>query len=123
MYYRLLTGRDRVRVNESILRTVLVISLAAFGCLCQFLEATRSVVSVADSHRQVRSVRSRGQAEPKPTTIFFPQSPRATLYESRLDVTRVKKAVVLPDKEEVVRLAPHLEPIHADPPPALPHKP
>jgi hypothetical protein len=107
MYYRLLTGRSRVRVNTSFLRTVLVNSLAVLGCLCQSLGATPMVVSAADLDRQACSAPSSGQAEPKSTIGFFPQSPRAIPCESRLEATRVKKAVVLLDKGEVVRLAPH----------------
>jgi hypothetical protein len=91
----------------TILRTVLVNSLAVLGCLCHSLGATSMVVSAADFHRQACSVRSRGQAEPKPTIGFIPQSPRAILDESRLGENRVEKAVVLLDKGEVARPAPH----------------
>jgi len=106
MYYQKHTGRNRVRRQAAILRTVLVITLAVLGCLWQPLQAAEHLVSAADLHRQVRSAQLRRQAGLRQISGFFrTESCRAVLEASNLDAAQVEKAVGLLSDEEVARLA------------------
>jgi hypothetical protein len=115
MYYQKYTGRNRVRRETSILRTVLVITLAATGCLWQPLQATEHLVSAADLHRQVRSAQLSRQAGLQQINGFFrSESSRAVLEESKLDAGQIEKAVAFLSDEDVARLASQTQGIEHD---------
>lgn len=115
MYYQKYTGRNLVRREASILRTVLVITLAVLGCLWQPLQAAEPLVSAADLHRQVRSAQLRRQAGLQQINGFFgSKSSRAILEASKLDAGQVEKAVAFLSDEEVARLASQIQRIEHD---------
>lgn len=115
MYYQKYTGRNLVRREASILRTVLVITLAVFGCLWQPLQATEHLVSAADLHRQVRSAQLRRQAGLQQISGFFrSESSRTVLEASKLDADQIEKAVGVLSDEEVARLASQIQRIEHD---------
>ena len=115
MYYQKYTGRNRVRRETSILRTVLVITLAATGCLWQPLQATEHLVSAADLHRQVRSAQLSRQAGLQQINGFFrSESSRTVLAESKLDAGQIEKAVAFLSDEDVARLASQTQGIEHD---------
>lgn len=114
MYYQNYTGRNWVR-RASYLRTVLVITLAVFGCLWQPLHATEPLVSTADLHRQVRSAQLSRQAGLRQIRGFLrSESSRAVLEASKLDARQVEKAVTFLSDEEVARLASQVQRIERD---------
>lgn len=115
MYYQKYFERNRVRRETTILRTVLVITLAVVGCLWQPLQATEPLVSAADLHRQVRSAQQRRQAGLQQISGFFrSESSRTVLAASKLDADQVEKAVAFLSDEEVARLASHIRDIERD---------
>jgi hypothetical protein len=115
MYYQKYSERNWVRREATILRTVLVITLAVVGCLWQPLQATEHVVSAAGLHRQVRSAQLRRQAGLQQISGFFhSESSRAVLAASQLDAGQVEKAVAFLSDEEVARLASQIQRIEHD---------
>ena len=115
MYYQKYFERNRVRREATILRTVLVITLAVVGCLWQPLQATEPLVSTADLHRQVRSAQMRRQAGLQQISGFFrSESSRTVLAASKLDAGQVEKAVAFLSDEEVARLASQIQSIEHD---------
>jgi hypothetical protein len=115
MYYQKYFERNRVRREVTILRTVLVITLAVVGCLWQPLQATEHLVSTADLHRQIRSAQQRRQAGLRQISGFFrSESSRTVLAASKLDANQVEKAVAFLSDEEVARLASHIQDVERD---------
>jgi hypothetical protein len=115
MYYQKYRERNWVRREASILRIVLVITLAVLGCFWQPLKATEHLVSAADLHRQVRSAQLSRQAGLQQINGFFrSESSRAVLEASRLDAGQIEKAVGLLGDEEVARLAAQVQRIERD---------
>ena len=114
MYYRNYSERNWVR-RETILRTVLVITLSVLGCFLQPLQATEHIVSAADLHRQVRSAQSRRQAGLQQISDFLrSDSSRSVLDATNLDVAQVEKAVGLLSDEEVAQLASQIQGVERD---------
>jgi hypothetical protein len=106
MYYQKYVGRNWVRRETTILRTVLVITLAVLGCLWQPLPATQHIVSTADPHRQVCSAQLRRQAGLQQSIgLLRSETSRAVLEVSKLDADQVEKAEAFLSGEEAARLA------------------
>ena len=115
MYYQKYNERNGVRRVVTILRTVLVITLAALGGLWQPLQAAEHVVSLADLHLQVRSAQMGRQAGLEQISGFLhSESSRAVLGASNLDVAQVEKAVGVLSDEEVARLASQIQRLDRD---------